>query len=185
MIVFVPAFVRLGSCSALLETGVYCAAFLHMAFGDAPPEAVAGANSLLDASSGLDSHTAALLRFPGGGVGTLDCSLRHPSPRDATVCGTKGVLRVSYPFWCPTRFTLQSMGGTGSQAFGPEKAFAFELPTVDDGLGDFNFVNSEGLAYEAGEVNRCLRAGLLESPTFGAGACQAVMDTLTAISAAI
>ena len=144
------------------------------------------ATARLDPSSGLDEHCAALLRFThpslpvGGGVGTLECSLRHPSPRDATICGTRGVIRVAFPFWCPTRFSVQRMGGRDSQAFGPEEEFDFPLP---GNLAEcsFNFVNSAGLAYEAEEVNRCLRAGLVESPSLDARSCRAIMATVTDI----
>ena len=44
--------------------------------------------------------------------------------------------------------------------------------------GPFNFVNSEGLAYEALEVNRCLREGLLESPAFSSETCLRVMKVI-------
>ena len=47
----------------------------------------------------------------------IDCD--H-SPRTATICGTKGVIRVAYPFWCPTSFTVQTMTGPASQQWGEE-----------------------------------------------------------------
>jgi dihydrodiol dehydrogenase / D-xylose 1-dehydrogenase (NADP) len=82
-----------GACSATLETGVYCAQFCLWAFGGAAPR-VAGVTYALHPESQLDTHVSALLQFPCGGVGTIECSLEHASPREATICGTKGVLRV-------------------------------------------------------------------------------------------
>ena len=44
-----------------------------------------------------------------------------------------------------------------------------ELSTESDGDKEkpgFNFVNSQGLAYEAAEVNRCFREGRIETPSF-------------------
>ena len=49
------------------------------------------------------------------------------------------------------------------------------------GPGPFNFVNSQGLVYEATEVNRCIREGLLEAPAFNAEACLRVMQVIDAI----
>ena len=54
------------------------------------------------------------------------------------------------------------------------------LPEIE---GDFNFVNSQGLAYEASEITRCLRSGLLEAPAFDSEACLRVMQVITDIRA--
>ena len=84
------------------------------------------------------------------GVGTFECSLRHPSPRAATICGTRGVIVVEYPFWCPTAFTVQQMDGEGSQRFGAPTRHAFDLPPIAPRAdAPFHFVNSQGFAYEA------------------------------------
>ena len=45
----------------------------------------------------------------------------------------------------------------------------------------FTFVNSEGLTYEAAEVNRCVREGLLETPLFTSDECLDVMRIITEI----
>eukprot|EP00629_Pelagomonadales_sp_RCC1024_P017896 CAMPEP_0119291440 /NCGR_PEP_ID=MMETSP1329-20130426/42463_1 /TAXON_ID=114041 /ORGANISM="Genus nov. species nov., Strain RCC1024" /LENGTH=329 /DNA_ID=CAMNT_0007292269 /DNA_START=78 /DNA_END=1064 /DNA_ORIENTATION=+ len=152
-----------GHASATLETGIYCAQFLQWAFDGEAPEAVEGVTYSLEEKSGLDQHVGALLRFPGGRVGTFECSLRHPTPRAATICGTEGVITVPFPFWCPTSFSVQTMTGLGSQTWSAPAERTFALPSVE---GPFNFVNSEGLAYEAAEVNACLRAGRSESEFF-------------------
>ena len=181
-----------GACSATLETGIYCAQFLLWVFEDAAP-VVRGVAANRHPASGHDQHVSAVLEFPCGGVGTLECSLMHASPRAATICGTEGVITVPFPFWCPTRFTVQRMDGAASQRFGPVEAHEAPLPVLE-GLGaaaapaeaaaaPFNFVHSEGLAYEAREVNRCLREGLLEAPAFGATACLRVMQVIEDIRA--
>ena len=116
----------------------------------------------------------------------------HCSPREALVCGTKGVVRVMYPFWCPTSFSVQRMSGAGSQTMTEEQVFEFPLPDLsrpggggtgaDEGAAPcFNFVNSAGLSYEALEVHRCLRLGLTESPAFDSKSCRAVMATIDAV----
>ena len=96
------------------------------------------------------------------------------------MCGTKGVLRVPYPFWCPTEFSVQTMSGPASQQWSEPQTYRTALPEV---AGDFNFVNSQGLAYEAREVTRCLRSGLLEAPAFDSEACLRVMRVISDIRA--
>lgn len=163
-----------GTCSATLETGVYCVQFLLWVFEDAAP-VVHGVVPNLH-PSGQDQMVTATLQFPCGGVGTFECSLMHASPRTATICGTEGVITVPFPFWCPTSFTVQRMDGAASQQFGPEETYSEPLPAVAE--GPFNFVNSQGLAYEATEVNRCIRQNLREAPAFGADACLRVMQVI-------
>ncbi|KAH8055589.1 D-xylose 1-dehydrogenase [Aureococcus anophagefferens] len=105
--------------------------------------------------------------------------LKNPTARVGVVNGTKGVIRVPFPFWCPTEFSLQRMSGLGSQDFGPETKRSFPLPDIE---GDFNYVNSQGLAYQAEEVNRCLAEGLTQTPKFDARECFfSVMQVLSDI----
>ena len=90
------------------------------------------------------------------------------------------MLRVPYPFWCPTSFSVQTMSGPASQQWSEAQAHATALPEV---AGDFNFVNSQGLAYEAAEGTRCVRGGLLEAPAFDSEACVRVMRVIQDIRA--
>ena len=166
-----------GQASATLETGIYCAQFLQWAFDGDAPESVEGVSYSL-AESGLDQHVGALLRFPGDRIGTFECSLRHPTPRGATICGSKGVLQVPFPFWCPTSFSVQTMTGLGSQDWSEPQTYTFDLPSVE---GPFNFVNSEGLLYEAQAVNDCLAQGKTQCDQFDHRENLAVMEVLSEI----
>lgn len=166
----------------------YCAQFLQAAFGGAagPAPTVAGATASLDPTTGHDVHVAAQIKFGDAGFGSLECSLRHVSPRAASINGTKGVIRVPYPFWCPTRLTVQTMTGPGSQQWSDEAVHDFPLPPdvgPPPGGYPFVFVNSQGLAYEALEVERCLREGLTESPQFGVEENGRVMGTISDLRA--
>lgn len=65
------------------------------------------------------------------------------------------------------------MTGLGSQQWSEPVIHEFSLPsdvvalsTEGEEVPGFNFVNSTGLAYEAAEVNRCFRQGMIESPSF-------------------
>jgi len=173
-----------GSCSAMAETGIYCVQFLSWAFGGQEAE-VTGVAYELDRESGHDTHVAATLRFgaagaDGGGIGTLECSLRHASPREALICGTEGVIRVPFPFWCPTRFTVQRMEGAASQQMGEQKEFSFDLPPAE---GPFHFVHSAGLAHEVAAVHACLRAGETEAAEFDSDECLRVMRLVSQVRA--
>lgn len=80
------------------------------------------------------------------------------------------------------------MTGLGSQTWSEPELHEFELPpdvvalsTADGEVPGFNFVNSQGLAYEASEVNRCFREGLIESPSFSTRQCLEILRLITDI----
>ena len=72
------------------------------------------------------------------------------------------------------------MTGLGSQDWSTPRTYNFALPDIE---GPFNFVNSQGLAYEAEAVNACLREGKAECPQFDNRENLAVMDALSEIRA--
>ena len=186
-----------GSCSALLETGIYCAQFLQWVLtdpnsGDSTKITVRGASRQNHhVNQNLDVHVSALLEFEDSTassskrMGTFECSLGHCSDRSAVVYGTKGIITINFPFWCPTSFTVVLMEGRGSQKWSEPKEYKFPLPTESikplNDNGKFNFVNSEGLSYEASEVNRCIRSNLIESPSFTSSMCLDIMKIITEI----
>lgn len=187
-----------GSCSALAETGIYCAQFLQwvlgdeIAAGDGKGPVVKGATQTLH-ESGIDEHVTAIIEFPGKKIGTFECSLAHASDRSATVYGTRGVINVPFPFWCPTQVNVTKMTGLGSQQWSELEVYEEPLPnhivpltTMGTGEGcgtepGFNFVNSQGLSYEAAEVNRCVREGLIETPLFSSAQCVEILRLISDI----
>lgn len=184
-----------GSCSALLETGIYCAQFLQWALGDRNNNlvkdgldpVVRGACQTLH-ESGKDDHVSAIIEFPGNKIGTFECSLAHCSDRSASIYGSAGVIDVPFPFWCPTTVKVTKMTGLGSQQWSEPVIHKFELPTdmvalsTEEGeVPGFNFVNSQGLAYEAEEVNRCFREGKIESPYFSTQDCIEILRLISDI----
>ena len=93
-----------GSCSALLETGIYCAQFLQWALED-PVNAKDGEGPVVRGAcktvheSGNDEHVSAIIEFPGNKIGSFECSLAHCSDRSATIYGSAGVIDMPFPFW--------------------------------------------------------------------------------------
>ena len=70
------------------------------------------------------------------------------------------------------------MTGLGSQDWSEPQTYTFDLPSVD---GPFNFVNSEGLLYEAQAVNDCLAKGKTQCDEFDHRENLAVMEVLSEI----
>lgn len=83
---------------------------------------------------------------------------------------------------------MTKMTGLGSQQWSDPEIQEFALPsdvkalTTENGEEPgFNFVNSQGLAYEAAEVNRCFREGLIESPAFSTKQCIEILRLISDI----
>jgi predicted dehydrogenase len=125
---------------ALLDLGVYPLSFTWMLLGR--PDTIQARATV--AATGVDANTGILLGYDSGAVALLHCGLTAESPQRATVVGTRGRVEIPALFFRPTAMTLHRAGAE------PE---TFELD-----------LKGNGFTYEAEEVARCLRAGLLESP---------------------
>ena len=116
------------------------------------------------APTGVDANTAVIARYPGGAVGLYHCGLLAESPATATIRGTGGYITVGSPFFRPASFTVHAAGAE------PQTR-----STAIDG---------HGYTYQAAEVARCLRAGLVESPLMPLAETLAIMRTLDAVRSA-
>uniref|UniRef100_A0A8C1YSH1 Trans-1,2-dihydrobenzene-1,2-diol dehydrogenase n=1 Tax=Cyprinus carpio TaxID=7962 RepID=A0A8C1YSH1_CYPCA len=141
----------------LMLIGMYCLQFALMVFKGERPESIHATGVLLP--SGVDESMVVVLKFSGNRMAVCACSIACDLPNDATICGSKGMIRacvafsnrglnVAHPMHCPTVLELNG------------KKTEFPLP--EPGL-PLNFPNSTGLRYEAEEVRRCLLKGLKES----------------------
>jgi len=188
---------------AISHIGIYPVAMVSLvcagARGEPSPEdyrpvAVGAVSDRLP--SGVEQQSAAVLRYANGTLGLISAGLTSGSPRQAVIVGTKGIVRVAFPFWCPTslsverdpRAVLEEEQGTASSVsadvdsgaeFGPQE-FPLPLELAEE---VFHNVNSAGLYYEAAEVQRCLRLGLLESPLLPNEQSVAILETMDAIAA--
>jgi predicted dehydrogenase len=145
---------------ALLDLGVYSLTFASLFLGT--PEQVLATAALTP--EGVDRNTAIALRYPGGGVATLHCGISGDTSVRATITGTAGRIEVARRFYCPNAFTLVRA----------DVAEQVSMPLRGNGLG-----------YEAEEVMRCLREGLLESPLVPQADTLAIMGTMDEIRAQI
>jgi predicted dehydrogenase len=99
--------------------------------------------------------------YDSGAVAALTCSLVGDTRRAAVVTGTRGRIELPRNFYRPTGFTL--VRGNAEPEW---------IDTPFDGLG---------YHFEAAEVHRCLREGLLESPVVPHTETLTVMRTLDAV----
>ena len=144
---------------ALLDLGVYPVSFASMVLGR--PERIL---ALVDpAFTGVDVQTSMLFGYRDGAQAVLSCTSRAKSPTRGAIVGTAARIEIDGDFYAPTSFTLVGRDG---------KSRRFESPH-----------RGRGLWYEADEVARCLRDGLLESPLLPLDESISVMETMDVVLA--
>jgi predicted dehydrogenase len=141
---------------ALLDLGVYPINLAHLILG-APTSVRSWAHLTPE---GVDATTGLLFGYDSGAVAALTCSIDGASRNAASITGTRGRIDLPPGFFTPRTFTVTR----GSSA-----------EVVD--------VPFEGLGYrfEAEEVQRCLDAGLLESPLMPHATTLEIMALLDSI----
>jgi predicted dehydrogenase len=142
---------------ALLDLGVYPLHLAHLVLG-APATVQSWARLTPE---GVDETTGVLLGYESGAVAALTCGINGASRNAASITGTRGRIDLPPEFYAPRSFELHRTGRN------PE---VIELP-----------FEGTGYRYEAEEVHRCLRAGLLESPLMSHDATLAVISLMDAI----
>ena len=142
---------------ALLDLGIYPLSIATALLG---PVAAVQAQAEMGAT-GVDVQTAFTLRHQGGGMSICGCSLRAHTPSELTVSGELGFVRMHKQFNCTESISVVLADGTARTVATP-------------------FIGN-GYAHEAIEAQRCLNAGLIESPGMTHDetlALMGVMDTI-------
>ncbi|SCL14180.1 Predicted dehydrogenase [Micromonospora rhizosphaerae] len=139
---------------ALLDLGVYPVSLAHLLLG--VPQHVHAWAKL--SPEGVDENTGIVLGWDSGAVATLSCGLIGATAIAASITGTTGRIDLPEPFFRPGSAVLHRAGAE------PETLPA-EL--IGGGYQD-----------EAAEVQRCLAAGLTESPLVPHAATLDVMALL-------
>jgi predicted dehydrogenase len=153
---------------ALLDMGVYPLTFAHLLLGEA--EALTGTAVLSE--SGADLDVAITGRYPHGAVATLTASMTSWSSRRAELATDRGRL-VLEDFHHPTTatFTPYVVGATNDDV---QRGEVVEFGGADEVIG-------RGYGNEVAEFQRCLAAGLLESPLVPHAQTLAVMGQMDAL----
>jgi predicted dehydrogenase len=144
---------------AMLDLGVYPISFASMLLGR--PERI---TALVEpAFTGVDGQVSMAFGYAGGAQSLLSCTSLARTATRACVSGTRGRVEIDGDFYAPTSFTVL---------------------TKEDGREQFDFETSgRGLHYEAREVARCLREGLLESDAMPLDESISIMETIDAVLA--
>lgn len=145
---------------ATLDLGVYPVQLVSLVLG--APDRVQATGHL--GPTGVDELMAATLHHPGGAVATVRGAITAPVPSQARITGTEGWARLGRRMHMPPYIDLATGGSTE------------RIDVAHKG---------EGLRFEAAEVERCLAAGLTESPLMPLDETLTIMSTLDAIRAGI
>lgn len=133
--------------SAVLDIGIYLLQLSQYVFKEEPKN-VTAVGKLND--SGVDESETIILDYGDGRRAVLNTQSRLVLKNTATIYGTKGSITIEDPFHFPDKVT--HVDGT----LRTYPLHTSKLPYV--------YGNSAGLVYQALEVARCIRAGLIESP---------------------
>ncbi|MEV0429954.1 Gfo/Idh/MocA family oxidoreductase [Micromonospora sp. NPDC050495] len=146
---------------ALLDLGIYPLSLAHLLLG-VPQHVRAWARISPEL---VDENTGIVLGWDSGAVATLSCGMIGATAITAAITGTTGRIDLPEPFYRPAAAVLHRAGAE------PET-----IPADPTG---------GGYQYEAIEVQRCLAAGLIESPLVPHSATLEVMALLDDIRARI
>lgn len=143
---------------ALLDVGIYPIALAQMLFGPAGDST----GFVRIGASGVDEEAVVALRYAEGRTALVATATRLQTPFEAFILGTEGRIHLHPTWWRPTDLTLHR--GEDS-----------EVIEIETPLPGHN--------YQALEVNRCLRAGEIESELVSHDFTMALMSTLDQIRA--
>lgn len=144
---------------ALLDLGVYPVSFASMLLGT-PSRMV----TMIDlVPTGVDRQVSMIFGYDNGAQAYLNTTTDAKTPTTATISGTKARIEIDGDFYAPSAFSVITQAG---------EARRFEFAT-----------QGRGLHFEASEVARCIRNGLLESPLMPLDETVSIMKTMEAVLA--
>jgi predicted dehydrogenase len=168
---------------ALLDRGIYPISLAFYLLG--APREIAAAATL--APTGVDIYTAVQLDYTSGASALLYTSMRQMTSNEVSIGGTTGTIKIHAPFYQPDRISLSEEATAISlpqtlvdldlaaseqlswAAVLKQKSIVRKIDRVvgrflpSRGIENRSAVEGAGYVYEAREVMRCLRAGLVES----------------------
>ena len=152
--------------SALLDMGIYPLTLAHLLLGE--PEHLTATAVLSD--RGVDLDVAIAGRYPGGALATMSASMTSWSDRTAALATDRGRLELVGQFHHPDKALFRPFrAGPTNDRSGHDDPV--EIHGTEPVLG-------RGYAHEVAEVDRCVRAGLRESPLVPHAQTLAVMAQL-------
>ena len=141
---------------ALLDLGIYPISFASMVLGT-PARVTAVSDA---AFTGVDAQTSMIFQYEGGAHAILTTTSSAATPNTATISGTEARIEIARTFYTPTTLRVISRHND-------------EVLEEFDGTGP-----GRGMQFQAAELGRCLRAGLLESPVLPLSETLSIMETM-------
>jgi predicted dehydrogenase len=139
---------------ALLDLGIYPVHLAHFVLG--VPTSVRAIGRV--GSTGVDEHAAVTMNFADSTIAVATCAIRSDLACTGRVTGTTGAIEIPSPMHCPQHLDIISPG--------------VEPRRIETPPGEHPF------RFEIDEVQRCLRAGLTESPVMPLTDSIAIATTL-------
>lgn len=135
---------------ALLDVGIYPITYTSFLLDSIPDKII---SSAVIGESKVDEQNVIIFHYKDGILADLSSAISANTGNDALIIGDKGAIKVDL-FWMADSAKLYDSNNN----------------CIDEFKEPFK---ANGYEYEAAEVNRCLREGLLESPL------NPLMDTLS------
>jgi predicted dehydrogenase len=161
---------------AFLDVGVYALSLAVLLLGS--PQRVMSDAAI--GPSGVDEQSTAVLTYADGRTAVLTASLKTYLPTDAVISGTEGEIRLA-PLYRPAHLTVRSFSQAAAGGAGGRWRRRVRNALRPRGPGEYVPFEGNGFNYEAAEVERCLDAGLKESPLMPLDETMLVMETLDTI----
>jgi predicted dehydrogenase len=150
---------------ALLDLGIYPISLFARLFGK---ETGLKASGVLTAA-GLDLTTTAIFEYQDGARALMTTSMETSGSVNASIIGTKGRIEIERMFYEQTVFTVHENDLTAAPGT-PTQVSRYEAK-----------IEGRGMQYQALEAERCIHAGLTESPILTLDETVSIMETMDEI----
>nr|WP_306265578.1 Gfo/Idh/MocA family oxidoreductase [Pararhizobium sp. IMCC3301] len=140
---------------ALLDLGIYNVSFASDYLG--APEHINAVATMT--STGVDLSTSMIFRYANGAIASLQTAMDARGPNRAAIIGEKARIEMGSVFYRSSRFKL----------------FNGKDELIEDFSEPYPFW---GKQYEAQEVERCIAAGLTESPRMSLDETVTIIETI-------
>lgn len=177
---------------ALAQLGIYPLSLAHWLFG--APETLHIEGRI--GETGVEEDVALSLRYPGGVIGSIHTSLRATGDNGLAVLGTTGSAAFAGPIFRPYGLARRRYSPRQRPA-DPAAALSFKARLREQALAqrlaqwhgllrpnakvERHLFAGNGYHYQAIEADRCIAAGLTESPVMPLADSVALAETLDTI----
>lgn len=145
---------------ALIDLGVYPISLAHRLFGK--PTRISASAVLFNGS--IDESVATIFEYSQGRQALTHSSLRVSGPMRAYILGSEGRIELDRSFYTHSNFTIFDQKD--------QVRYRYE-----------GNIEGRGMQYQALEVERCIHAGLLESPIMTLNETVEIMEVMDEVRA--